>query len=174
MKKLLLILFSFLFFGFISNKKIKVKITGYYTPTFNFSYVREGLYKHKQELFKRGKSYTIYTSDYLVCEKTKLEGFSYLQCNKELFLTEQIKGCLKQSTYNAPVDNKGYVLVPYQSIAADPKVIPRNSIVRIGNWFTIAHDIGDAIKGNTIDVYMGTDKQRADTTLFYTYITVEK
>lgn len=50
---------------------------------------------------------------------------------------------------------------PYKKvIAVDTKVIPLNSIVYVkGYGLAIAGDIGGAIKGRKIDVYMRTNKQ---------------
>ena len=41
------------------------------------------------------------------------------------------------------------------TVAADPEVLPMNSIIRIkGLGDYIVHDIGGKVKGNVIDIYM--------------------
>lgn len=41
-----------------------------------------------------------------------------------------------------------------RTIAVDPKVIPLGSVVEIAGQQYVAEDIGGAIKGNHIDIYM--------------------
>lgn len=56
----------------------------------------------------------------------------------------------------------GSVLTPGYSIATDPSVIPYGTEVYINGNKYIAEDCGGAIKGNRIDIYMGShDKARA-------------
>ena len=131
--KYAIIVLSFLFLSFNVPKQIQVKVTGYYTPEFRFCYFKTPPYIYKQELIKKGKSFVIYTKDILICEQTKMEGFAYLITEQETLLVEQIKGCLKQSKYSTPVDNRGKPLIPYKSIAVDNEIIKRTNIVYLND-----------------------------------------
>lgn len=46
-----------------------------------------------------------------------------------------------------------------RTIAVDPDVIPLGSTVLIDGKAYIAEDIGGAIKGNVIDMYVGTETE---------------
>jgi 3D (Asp-Asp-Asp) domain-containing protein len=162
--KYAIIALSFLFLSFNIPKQIKVKVTGYYTPIFEFCYFKTPPFIHKQELIKKGKSFIIYTSDIFICEQTKMEGFAYLITEQETLLVEQIKGCLKQSKYAAPVDNRGQPLTPYKSIAVDNEIIKRTNIVYLNDTKLEPTDSGSKINGFHIDRYMGTNKKQADST----------
>ena len=48
----------------------------------------------------------------------------------------------------------GVQAVENRTIAVDPKVIPLGSVVEINGQEYVAEDIGGAIKGNHIDIYM--------------------
>lgn len=82
--------------------------------------------------------------------------------------------CNESST---PTDCQGNPLIPYYTIAVDPKVIPLNSIVRLYiytndptkavNYLECkATDVGGKIKNNKIDLCI-TDHQTAQTLTYY-------
>ena len=65
---------------------------------------------------------------------------------------------------------EAYKLIPYRTIAVDPKVIPIGSVVyipavrgirlpkgEIHDGYFLAHDIGTAIKGKRIDIFVGSE-----------------
>ncbi len=49
-----------------------------------------------------------------------------------------------------------------RTIAVDPSVIPLGSEVYFDGEIYIAEDIGGAIKGNTIDLFYGTEQESID------------
>jgi VWFA-related protein len=69
------------------------------------------------------------------------------------------------------IGSKGWNIIPWYTIAVDPKIIPYGSIVYIKrldginiegislNGFFIAADTGGAIKGNRIDVFVGAGEK---------------
>jgi 3D (Asp-Asp-Asp) domain-containing protein len=170
--KWVLIIYVFFCTSFIKVKQIEVLVTGYSTPIFKFKYYKTPPYKHKQELIKKGKSFVIWTEDILICEQTKMEGFAYIITEEETLLVEQIKGCLKQSKYNVPVDNHGKPLTAYKSIAVDNEIIKRTNVVLLGNCKLEPTDVGSKINGFHIDLYMGTNKKEADSTRYKKVITI--
>lgn len=48
---------------------------------------------------------------------------------------------------------------PYEMVAVDPRVIPLGTKVRINGKVYTAEDIGGAIKGNRIDILVGSCKE---------------
>jgi 3D (Asp-Asp-Asp) domain-containing protein len=78
--------------------------------------------------------------------------------------------CCGKYAYNRPVDANGNVivtgasgrrLIPYYSIATDPRVIPSGTEVVINGKVYRADDTGGAVKGNVIDIYAGLDHDEA-------------
>lgn len=78
--------------------------------------------------------------------------------------------CCGKSAYNRPVDANGNVivkgasgrtLIPYYSIATDPRVIPSGTEVVINGKVYRADDTGGAVKGNVIDIYAGLNHDEA-------------
>lgn len=66
------------------------------------------------------------------------------------------------ATCNGSWGNKtalGTRLTPYRTIAVDPKVIPLGSKVEIQGKTYIAEDTGGAIKGNRIDICVGSHSE---------------
>ena len=78
--------------------------------------------------------------------------------------------CCGKYAYNRPVDSNGNVivkgasgrvLIPYYSIATDPRVVPSGKEVIINGNVYRADDTGGAVNGNVIDIYAGTNHQEA-------------
>ena len=78
--------------------------------------------------------------------------------------------CCGKYAYNRPVDANGNVivkgasgrvLIPYYSIATDPRVIPSGTEVVINGKVYRADDKGGAVKGNVIDIYAGLNHDEA-------------
>lgn len=62
-----------------------------------------------------------------------------------------------------------------RTIAVDPDVIPLGSTVEINGVEYVAEDIGSAIKGNCIDLYMSSHEEALDWGVqYYDVYTVEK
>lgn len=79
--------------------------------------------------------------------------------------------CCGKYAANRPVDANGNVivkgaagrvLIPYYSIAVDPKVIPLGKTVTFNGKTYRADDTGGKVKGNVIDIYSGTDHAEAN------------
>lgn len=172
MKYVIIALLFCLQTSFVKIKQIEVLVTGYSTPKFEFQYFKSAPFIYKQELIRKSKSYIIWTKDILICEQTKLEGFAYITDGEITLLVEQIKGCLKQSKYKSPVDNRGIPLKEYKSIAVDNDIIKRNNIVMIDDNKFEPTDVGSKINGFHIDIYMGTNKIRADTTKYKKVVSI--
>lgn len=94
------------------------------------------------------------------------EGLEGLYKNKATFKVTHYCGCPKccgkwssGSDENA-VGCLGINLIPYHSIAVDPKVIPLGTILydSKGNEY-VAQDTGSAIKGNRIDLFTGNHQE---------------
>lgn len=78
--------------------------------------------------------------------------------------------CCGKYAENRPIDSKGNTivcgaagrkLIPYYSIAVDPSVIPLGTKVIIDGKEYRADDTGGKVKGNVIDIYSGTDHEKA-------------
>lgn len=78
--------------------------------------------------------------------------------------------CCGKYASNRPVDANGNVivkgasgrvLIPYYSIATDPRVIPSGTEVVINGKVYRADDTGGAVKGNVIDIYAGLNHDEA-------------
>jgi 3D (Asp-Asp-Asp) domain-containing protein len=78
--------------------------------------------------------------------------------------------CCGKYAENRPIDSNGKeivrgaagrTLIPYYSIAVDPSVIPLGTKVIIDGKEYRADDTGGKVKGNVIDIYSGTDHEKA-------------
>ena len=70
--------------------------------------------------------------------------------------------CRKCNGNNRKVARDGTPLVPYWTIATDWDVIPKRAKVRIGDHIWEAHDTGNGIKGNRIDLCYSTHQAALD------------
>lgn len=69
-------------------------------------------------------------------------------------------------TGTVPTENK--------TIAVDPDLIPLGSEVMINGKVYIAEDIGGAIQGNVIDMYVGTEARSNELGIYYTEIYIKE
>lgn len=53
----------------------------------------------------------------------------------------------------------GTVATPHRTVAVDPKLIPIGSVLLIDGFYYIAEDTGGAIKGNRIDICVGSHEE---------------
>ena len=60
-----------------------------------------------------------------------------------------------------------------RTVAVDPKVIPLGSEVVLNGESYIAEDIGGAIKGNRIDVYVGSHEEAKELGVYYAPVYME-
>lgn len=68
--------------------------------------------------------------------------------------------CIQCCNKTDGITKSGTKATPRQTIAVDPKIIPLGTKVFIeGMGIYTAEDIGGAIKGNKIDIFMETHKQ---------------
>ena len=105
-------------------------------------------------------------NDYLnnkLNENTNLQDkIKEISINKKLVGKFKITHYCPCTTCNGSWGNKtasGTIMTPYKTIAVDPKVIPLGSRVEISGETYIAEDTGGAIKGNRIDVCVGSHSE---------------
>ena len=91
--------------------------------------------------------------------------------------------CCGEWGENRPVDSAGNEIVvtatgemavPGTTIAVDPDVIPLGSTVIIDGQEYIAQDVGGAIKGNRIDVYVNSHEEALEKGVVFTNVFKEK
>lgn len=70
--------------------------------------------------------------------------------------------CRKCNGNNRKIANDGTPLIPYSTIATDRKVIPSGSRVSIDGSVWEAHDTGSGIKGNRIDICLGSHSEASN------------
>lgn len=143
----------------------KPRSLGRFKITF-YWYVEEDQYSGKRNT-------PLYTTDhkllgYFPAEFVKdfrIESCALLSDGRMISYLKQANRC---QIVDEPLGTNGFTLMPLKSIAVDPAVIPMGSTVFIPEAVDVpignntfhngvfkAHDIGSAIKGNRIDVYLG-------------------
>lgn len=113
--------------------------------------------KKKQEELKRKK------------EKEKAERLRALEAQKQknhflgYFTITYYCSCPLCNEQYGNKDSQGNVLVPNQTIAVDPNIIPQNVKIKIKSHAPtyIASDVGGGINGNRIDIYV-SDHETAE------------
>lgn len=105
-------------------------------------------------------------------KKVNIEGSGKLKDGRVINYAGTVSGSVRYSVVKAAygMGVGGCELVPYRTIAVDPKVVPYGSVVSIkeligavgadgkkhdGLW--VAADTGGAIKKDRVDLFMGTD-----------------
>jgi 3D (Asp-Asp-Asp) domain-containing protein len=106
----------------------------------------------------------------------KLEGSAMTADNRLLNVCGRINGSVRFKVVKAPygLGSRNNPLVPFRSIATDPKVIPYGTILFIAkaagaklpdgtvhDGYFMAADCGGGIKGNRLDLFTGLGDQRS-------------
>ena len=114
------------------------------------------------------------TQDSLINEVTNLENkiteIKEEQKRKKYIGKFKITHYCPCTTCNGSWGNKtalGTKMTPYRTIAVDPKVIPLGSKVEINGKIYIAEDTGGAIKGNRIDLCVGSHSEAYNRGVLY-------
>lgn len=114
------------------------------------------------------------TQDSLINEVTNLENkiteIKEEQKRKKYIGNFKITHYCPCTTCNGSWGSKtalGTTMTPYRTIAVDPKVIPLGSKVEINGKIYIAEDTGGAIKGNRIDLCVGSHTEAYNRGVLY-------
>lgn len=100
-----------------------------------------------------------------------IEGSGRLSDGRIVNIEQQVEGEARYSVVrNAPfgLGDHGYKLIPFRTLAVDPQVIPLGTVLylpslvgiklpsgEVHDGFVFAHDTGQGIAGNRIDVFVG-------------------
>jgi 3D (Asp-Asp-Asp) domain-containing protein len=112
-------------------------------------------------------------------QRLDTEGSARLRDGRVVNLHEKVEGGWRYlAVEDAPfgLGAQGYKLIPYRTVAVDPKRIKLGSVLyvpalagirlpsgEVHDGFVFAHDIGQGITGNRIDIFVGSEEDLDNT-----------